>query len=198
MLKTIFEDYPQFKKVLSMDEVGYGCGAGDLYITGVILDTEFSHSEVKDSKKLSEKKREKIYNELKASDKLKSFTMIVPVEFINANGMVKSLNFGFSEVVKHFEGQYDAIFIDGSETRGIVTDKPMYEIVKGDNTYQNIACASVIAKVERDIYMTKMGEIYPEYDLGKNKGYLTPKHLQGLRTFGKCPIHRDQYVRNHI
>lgn len=198
MLKTGYEDFPQYNAILGIDEVGLGSGAGDLYIAGAILDKEFSHSEVKDSKKLSDKKREKIYGELKASPKLKSYTMIVPVEFINKYGLTKSLLYGFNSVIEHFEGQYDAIFIDGSDSKGVNANAPIHLFVKGDNLYQNIASASVIAKVERDRYMTQMSEVYPNYKFEKNKGYLVPDHISGLKLIGKCPIHRDQYVRNFV
>lgn len=199
MLKTGYEDFPEYNAILGIDEVGYGCGAGDLYVTGVILPKNYSNSELKDSKKLSEKKREKIYSDLMSTEGLIKYTSIIAVEYINANGIAHAMKTAFQDVIvtMYDKFEFDCVFIDGIDTRGIHCEANTITVVKGDNTYQNIAAASIIAKVERDRYMSNLDKTFPNYDLAKNKGYLTPKHLSGLKEFGKTIIHRDQYVRNH-
>ena len=198
MLKTGYEDYPQYNAILGMDEVGYGCGAGDLYVAGVILPKEYSNSELKDSKKItSEKKRKRISDDLLKSNIIYCIKS-VSVDYINEFGISQALKIAFQSVANELSGKYDAVFIDGIETRGLNVDADIITVVKGDNTFQNIAAASIIAKVHRDEYMVKMNDKYPGYDLASNKGYLTKNHLLGLKENGQIEIHRKQYVKNHI
>lgn len=197
-LKTGYEDYPQAKAILGIDECGYGCGAGSLYATGVILPIDYSNSEVRDSKKLSETKKNKVYSDLCSVDGLIKHTAIVSVEYINEHGMSKAMNKAFSEIIEVLSGQYDLVLIDGCEKRGLNISTPIHTVVKGDDVYQCIASASIISKVERDRYMINESIKYPNYALESNKGYLTAKHIQGLKTHGKTEIHRAQYVKNFI
>lgn len=198
MLKTGYEDYPQYNSILGIDEVGFGCGAGDLYVTGVILPKDYSNSELKDSKKLSEKKRDRIYDDLMAVDELIKYTTVVPVEFINGHGMAKAIKVAFQDIIDTLYGKYDCVFIDGIDARDLKCKTEYITVVKGDNTYQNIASASIIAKVERDRYMINESINYPAYQLEKNKGYLTQNHIKAIKEHGGEKIHRTQYIRNFV
>lgn len=200
MLKTGYEDYPQYDKILGIDEVGYGCGAGPIYICGSIIKKGVEFKNVKDSKKFSsEKLRKKVYDEVMANkDSVNYYVVKISVEDINQLGVSESMKMGVNTILSELDNEFDAVFMDGVDKRGINTEKPVIMIPKGDNLYQNIATASIIAKVERDEYMSKLNEEYPGYDLAKNKGYLTPNHINGLKTLGKTTIHRTKYVKNFI
>lgn len=200
MLKTGYDDFEQYENILGIDECGYGCGAGDIYAVGVILPKDYSNSELKDSKRITSlKKRERIYDELTNDPEIKYVIKKVSVDDINSLGVSKSMSNLFQSIVKHFENEIDAVFIDGIDSRGLDQfNVDCITVTKGDNTYQNIAAASIICKVARDRDMVELAKEYPGYDLENNKGYLTPKHIKGIKENGVKNIHRKIYVKNFI
>lgn len=201
MLKTGYEESGDFSynAILGIDECGYGCGAGDLFVCGVVLPKSYSNSELIDSKKIKSRvKMARIANELMINPDVKYTIERVSVSKINARGVVKALRSAVIRVIRTFSlsNACDAVFIDGVERYdGSV---PVINVIKGDNTYQNIAAASIICKYTRDTYMIDESKKYSGYDFENNKGYLTPKHIKALKEMGVTEIHREKYVEKII
>ena len=184
--------------ILGIDEVGRGPLAGPLVVGAVVLPENKSElswvAELKDSKKLTAKKREKlsaiIWEEAAACG-----LGWVSAEELNQVGIVEGLRLAARRAVEEVQkkhAKFSEIVIDGNmnfleETAlgGYVTT-----VVKGDDLIKEISAASIIAKVARDNYMRELGERYPEYSFGQHVGYGTKKHLEELKTFGACPEHR--------
>ena len=183
--------------IAGVDEVGRGPLAGPVVCACVIMPLDDLIDGVDDSKKLSEKKRE-AFSEL-IKEKAIAYSIceiderrIDEINILNATKecMVNAVN---SLKVKPEVLLVDALRLDGVD--GSIKQIP---IVKGDATSYNIACASIIAKVYRDNLMVQLDEKYPEYDLAKNKGYGTKKHIEAIKTFGAKEIHRRTFIKNFV
>lgn len=195
-LKTGYEDFPQYGNILGIDECGYGAGAGPLVISGVILPEYFSSPLMRDSKKLSEPKRREAV-ELINSVKVDSFIAHVSAKYINEHGVSKSMEECMRQITEHFKDKADFILMDGNKWFGN-TNIPHKTVIKGDDTYQCIAAASLIGKVKRDDYMVEVSKKHPNYGFESNKGYLTESHRNGILNFGSTQYHRTQYVESWL
>lgn len=184
----------EHKLIAGIDEVGRGPLAGPVVTACVIMPYDNMLEGVFDSKKLTAKKRDELYNKILSTAISYSITMesektIDEINILQAtkSSMTKSFN---SLSVKPNIVLVDAVKLD-------IPCKTM-PIVKGDSTSYAIACASIVAKVYRDRLMDKYSETYPMYDFASNKGYGTKKHIEALKTFGKCPIHRETFIGNFV
>ena len=184
----------QYNLIAGLDEVGRGPLAGPVVTACVIMPYDEMIDGVFDSKRVSAKKREKLYDlilekAIAYSITLESEKTIDEINILNATkkSMLNSYN---SLSIKPDVLLVDAVRLD--------VDCDTLPIVKGDMTSYAIACASIVAKVYRDRLMDKYNEQYPMYDFINNKGYGTKKHIEALRTFGKCPIHRDSFISNFV
>ena len=184
----------QYNLIAGLDEVGRGPLAGPVVTACVIMPYDEMIDGVFDSKRVSAKKREKLYDlilekAIAYSITLESEKTIDEINILNATkkSMLNSYN---SLTIKPNVLLVDAVKLD--------VDCDTLPIVKGDMTSYAIACASIVAKVYRDRLMDKYHEQYPMYDFINNKGYGTKKHIEALRTFGKCPIHRDSFISNFV
>ncbi len=170
------------------DEAGRGCLAGDLFAAAVILPPDFSHPQLNDSKKMSEKRRAELRTIIEreaiawAVQPL-SAARIDEINILNASFEAMSL------AAEQLDPAPQLLSIDGNRFRTHLTI-PYNCIVKGDGKYANIAAASVLAKTYRDEYMLRIAEEFPEYGWQKNKGYPTRDHRLAIREFGLSPYHR--------
>ncbi|MDR3214926.1 MAG: ribonuclease HII [Bacilli bacterium] len=179
----------KYDYLCGIDEVGRGCLAGPLVVCGVIMKYDEILEEVKDSKKLSLKKREQLEKEIKAHC-IEYFILEVDVKTIDAKNIYQATKDAMNEIA--LLTNYENILIL-SDAMPLVVDNHL-SIIKGDNTSYAIACASILAKVYRDKLMTFLDYTYPQYDFKHNKGYGTKKHLEALSNNGYLKnIHRTSF-----
>lgn len=200
----MYQFYEEGKLEIGIDEVGRGCLFGPVYSAGVIwLQEELDDNlNIKDSKKCSEKKRNYLYNYIK--ENAISYTIqSISNEDIDKYNILEStyncMHLCLDDISSNID--YDTILVDGDKFR------PYYNkyngdfmkhicVTGGDNKYKSIACASILAKVERDNYILKLCEQYPElkkYDIHNNKGYGTKKHIDAIKEYGITKWHRNTF-----
>ncbi len=178
--------------ICGVDEAGRGPLAGPVYACAIIMKDDFIIPEVNDSKKLSEKKREALYDLIleNALDYSVAFVDEKEIDEINIlNATMKAMEMA----INGLSIKPDLALIDGNQNRGISIDNRT--VIKGDSLSYNIAAASIIAKVSRDRYIVEMDEKYPEYGFKKHKGYGTKEHMDAIREFGPCEIHRRSFLK---
>jgi len=180
--------------ICGIDEVGRGCLAGPVYSAAVVLDqnTNFESkdfNEINDSKKLSEKKREKLFDYI--IDISKFGIGICTVEEIDHLGIQEAVKVSMIRAVESLEIQPDHLLIDNMK---LELDIPQTSIIKGDQISKSISSASIIAKVSRDNLMkNQISNNYPMYKFEKNKGYGTKEHMDAIKTFGITKQHRKSF-----
>jgi len=174
-----------------VDEAGRGPLAGDVYAAAVILNPDNYIEGLNDSKKLSEKKREKLYDEIieKAEDYCIARATIAEIEEIN---ILNAAMLAMKRAVLGLETKPTLVLADGNKTPDVPCE--VRAVVKGDGNSASIAAASILAKVTRDRYMLEMAEKYPEYGFEKHKGYGTKLHREKILELGPCPIHRPSFL----
>lgn len=197
-LKEIEKDLYQkgFQKICGIDEAGRGPLAGPVVIAGVIMPPDSMIEGVNDSKKVSEKKREKLYD-LIIEEAISYSVAIIGQDIIDEINILNATKQGVTKVVEGLEIKPDLIIVDALthiNTKGI----PYQSIIKGDAKCYNIAVASIIAKVTRDRIMRQWDEIYPQYGFLAHKGYGTAKHITAIKEYGLCPIHRRSFTKNFV
>lgn len=175
-----------------VDEAGRGPLAGDVYAAAVILNPDNYIEGLNDSKKLSEKKREKLYDEIieKAEDYCIARATIAEIEEIN---ILNAAMLAMKRAVLGLETKPTLVLADGNKTPDVPCE--VRAVVKGDGNSASIAAASILAKVTRDRYMLEMAEKYPEYGFEKHKGYGTKLHREKILELGPCPIHRPSFLK---
>lgn len=192
MIKEI-EIIKKSKKILytaGLDEAGAGCGAGDLVVAAVILDPEKPIAGLNDSKKLSESKRESLY-ELIIRDAIDYAIINISPNEIDKINIFNARMLGFKKAIKELKKVEYAI-IDGNKIPDGLNITVDF-LVKGDEKLECISAASILAKVTRDRLIIEQSKKYNKYDFEKNKGYLTKSHLDALKKYGPCEIHRFSY-----
>lgn len=175
--------------VLGIDEAGRGPIAGPLVVAGVCFPKGYEHEFIYDSKKISEKKREELFEVIK-KDALYYTIEIVDEAFIDEYNIYRATQKTMERIVYECK-VCDAVLSDAMPLPNI--DKPYQALVKGDQKSVSIAAASILAKVTRDRIMVEYDKTYPEYGFKKHKGYPTKQHLDALNTYGVLPIHRRSY-----
>jgi len=181
-----------YRRVAGIDEAGRGPLAGPVSAAAVILPSDFSHDLLDDSKKLTEKRRELLYEELTVRDDVLWALSYAEVDEIERINILKATHAAMARAAESLAPLPDYCLIDGLP----VPDFPLESegIVKGDGKSLSIAAASIVAKVSRDRLMLKYAETYPEYGFERHKGYGTKLHLEALREHGPCPIHRKTFA----
>lgn len=174
-----------------VDEAGRGPLAGDVYAAAVILNPDNYIEGLNDSKKLSEKKREKLYDEIieKAEDYCIARATIAEIEEIN---ILNAAMLAMKRAVLGLATKPTLVLADGNKTPDVPCE--VRAVVKGDGNSASIAAASILAKVTRDRYMLEMAKKYPEYGFEKHKGYGTKLHREKILELGPCPIHRPSFL----
>ena len=181
----------EYGVICGIDEAGRGPLAGDVYAAAVILPNNVVIEGINDSKKLSEKKREQLYDEIIEKAEAYCIATATPAEIDELN----ILNATMLAMTRAFDGltvKPDIVFIDGNKTPNLSVKAE--SIVKGDATSASIAAASILAKVARDRYMKQMAQKYPEYMFDKHKGYGTKLHYECLDRYGASDIHRKSFL----
>lgn len=185
-----------FNNICGIDEAGRGPLAGPVVVAGVIMPKDSMIEGVNDSKKVSEKKREKLYD-LILEEAISYSVAIIGQDIIDEINILNATKQGVTQVVEGLDIRPDLILVDALthiNTKGV----PYESIIKGDAKCYNIAAASIIAKVTRDRIMRQWDEIYPQYGFVNHKGYGTSKHIEAIKEYGLCPIHRRSFTKNFI
>lgn len=175
-----------------IDEAGRGPLAGPVVAAAVILPKNFELDGINDSKKLNNTKRLILYNKLIEELDCYAIGIIEPQEIDKINILRASLK-AMKIAVNNLEKSPDYLLVDGNHR--IPMPIPQELIIKGDGKCTSIAAASIIAKVTRDRIMENYHNEYPQYNFTKHKGYPTKEHIEALKKFGACPIHRRSYSR---
>ena len=184
------------KYIAGIDEAGRGPLAGPVVIGCVIMPQDSFIEYVNDSKKVSETKREMLYDKIK-NEAIAWSTGIVWQDEIDEINILNATKKALTMAIDNLKVKPDKIIVDALdkiETRGI----PYISVIKGDAKIYSISAASIIAKVTRDRIMREYDEIYPEYGFSGHKGYGTAKHIQAIKEHGICSLHRKSFVKNFI
>jgi ribonuclease HII len=191
MKQTHFNfDTFDFTNLCGIDEAGRGPWAGPMSIAGVRFKTDIKHIKelviLNDSKKLTEKKRDLLFNIIKeVSD---YHIVIIDNKQIDSLGISTCLKNGITEIISNIKS--DDYLMDGNTSFGI---KNLKHLIKADGKIPEVSAASILAKVSRDRAMIEMGKKYPQYEFHKHKGYGTKAHLEAIKKYGKCELHRRSY-----
>ena len=181
-----------YKAVCGVDEAGRGPLAGPVCAAAVILPENTVIEGVNDSKKLSEKKREALFDVIK--EQVLSYSIaFASVEEIEEVNILNATMLAMKRAVEGLDVKADYAMIDGNRLPDLSIDSEF--IVKGDAKSMSIACASILAKVSRDRLLYKYAEEYPEYLFDKHKGYGTKAHVEAIKKYGPCPYHRLSFLK---
>jgi ribonuclease HII len=182
-----------FKLIAGVDEVGRGPLAGPVVAAAVILGEGVVIPGVNDSKKLSEEKREYLYEEIKSKALCYSIG-IVDEKTIDEINILNATYLAMKKALEGLNHKPDYILLDAVTLKDI--DIPQKGIIKGDSLSLSIAAASIIAKVERDRIISGYDEIYPNFSFSKHKGYGTSEHIECIKKYGLLPVHRRSFTKN--
>ena len=188
MLKLKFSDY---KIECGTDEAGRGCLAGPVTAAAVILKKNFLNNDIDDSKKISKKNRNKLKEIIEKEALEFSFTHIFPKKIDEINILNASI-LAMQKSIGKLATKIDFIIVDGNKFKSY-KNIPHQSIIKGDEKFLSIAAASIIAKTERDNYMNKIHNEYPQYGWDKNKGYPTKFHKKAILKYGITKYHRKSF-----
>lgn len=173
------------------DEAGRGCLAGAVYAAAVILPKDYENEMLNDSKKLSEKKRYLLREQIERDALAWAVGVVTPQEIDEINILNASF-LAMHRALDQLKLRPEALLIDGNRFKPY-HDTPHTTVVKGDGKYMSIAAASILAKTYRDDYMMRLHEEYPQYHWDSNKGYPAKAHRQAIREYGVSPYHRMSY-----
>ncbi len=177
--------------IVGVDEAGRGPLAGPVVAAAVIFPRAYINNEINDSKQLSEKKREQLFEIIK-KDALAYGIGIVSADKIDEVNIYEATKIAMKEAINNLKHDYDLILTDAMKLDGF--DKPVVDIIKGDAKALPIAAASIIAKVTRDHMMNALAKEYPNYGFENHKGYGTKVHLEALKRYGPIKhVHRFTY-----
>lgn len=185
-----------FNFICGIDEAGRGPLAGPVVVASVIMPADSMIEGVNDSKKVSEKKREKIYDQI-IEEAISYGVGIIGQDEIDEINILNATKKGLTMSLQELTQKPDLILVDALthiDTLGI----PYDSIIKGDAKCYSISAASIIAKVTRDRIMREWDKVYPEYGFEKHKGYGTATHISAIKQYGLCPIHRKSFTTHFI
>lgn len=174
------------------DEAGRGCLAGPVVAAAVILPKKFKAPALNDSKKLSEKKREQLREQIEGEALAYAVSFVYPPEIDEINILQASFT-AMHRAVEQLSVRPEFLAIDGNRFRPYPEIEHVC-VIKGDGKYANIAAASILAKTYRDAYMKKVALEFPEYQWEKNKGYPTAAHRKAIEIYGSCSLHRKSFT----
>ncbi|MGC6464808.1 MAG: ribonuclease HII [Akkermansiaceae bacterium] len=186
------KEHASLGEVVGIDEAGRGPLAGPVSVGAAIVPPNFSHPLIDDSKKLTEKKREALYDELCEREDLRWAVCLIEAEEVDELNVLRATHVGMARAVEKLGVDPGMCLIDGLKVPGF--PHPHVGIVKGDSKSLSIATASIFAKVTRDRVMREAAIRFPEYGFERHKGYGTKAHLEALREHGPCPLHRRSFA----
>ncbi len=185
-----------YKYICGIDEAGRGPLAGPVVVASVIMPENSMIEGVNDSKKVSEKKREKLYD-LILEEAISYGVGIIGQDEIDEINILNATKKGLTTSLKELIQKPDLIIVDAL-THIDTLGTPYESIIKGDAKCYSISAASIIAKVTRDRIMREWDKIYPQYGFAQHKGYGTSAHINALKEYGPCPLHRKTFIKNFI
>lgn len=199
-IKREYEDklFEKYNLLCGIDEVGRGCLFGDVVSAAVILPKDSNILGINDSKKLTEKKREKLYIEI-LNEAIAVGIGRVEVEIIDKINIKNAAKLSMLKAINNLRDREnkiirpDYLLVDAEH---LEIDIPQLDIVKGDENSYTIAAASIVAKVYRDNLCKKWDELYPNYGIKKHKGYATKYHREALKSYGPSEMHRKSFLNN--
>jgi ribonuclease HII len=194
-MKKYEKEYSQYDYICGIDEVGRGPLAGPVVAGAVILPKDCDILYLNDSKKLSEKKRDELYEQIMEKAIAVGIGMVGP-NIIDEINILQATYEAMRIAVKNLKVIPDILLNDAVTIPGITIKQ--VPIIKGDAKSVSIAAASIIAKVTRDRLMKEYDELMPQYSFGENKGYGTNMHIEALRKYGASPLHRSTFIKNFI
>ncbi|MBR2011311.1 MAG: ribonuclease HII [Clostridia bacterium] len=181
-----------YTAICGVDEAGRGPLCGPVAAAACILPTGIVIEGLNDSKKLSEKKREQLFDEI--CEKAIAYCVVLgSVEEINETDILSTTLHAMRRAIEGLQVKADFALIDGNQTRGFTI--PCRAVVHGDAVSPSIAAASILAKVTRDRLCLELDAAHPEYGIAKHKGYGTKAHMDALRKYGPCEIYRTKFIR---
>ena len=181
--------------IAGIDEAGRGPLAGPVCAAAVILPAGLRIDGINDSKKLSEKKREKLYDEI--TEKALAYSVeFVWQDTIDEINIRQATHLAMQNAADKLKIRPDLLIVDGIDK--FPFNIPSEYIIKGDARSQSIAAASILAKVTRDRYMISIDDKYPEYMFKKHKGYATKIHMEAIRKYGLCELHRRTFITDKV
>lgn len=179
-----------YQYIAGTDEAGRGPLAGPLVVAAVVLPNDYDNSQIDDSKKVSPKKREELYD-LIIEKALAYSIVIIDVETIDKINIYAAARKGMMDAISSLSCPVDAVLTDAMPFPNY--PKPVLPLVHGDALSQSIAAASILAKVTRDRIMLELDEQYPQYGFKTNMGYGTKKHIEAIKEYGFTSVHRKTY-----
>lgn len=187
--KELRKEYPV---ICGIDEAGRGPLAGDVYAAAVILSDDVLINYLNDSKKISEKRRELLFDEIK--EKADAYCIATAsVKEIDELNILQATMLAMKRACEGLNRKIDLALIDGNRLPDLECQSRY--VIKGDATSASISAASVLAKVARDRYMRELAEKYPQYEFDKHKGYGTKLHYEKLEKFGISEVHRKTFLK---
>lgn len=195
-MKTFeYQYWKDYDYVCGIDEVGRGPLAGPVMAAAVIFPKDVNLLYLNDSKQLSEKKREELYEEIKETA-IAYAIGIADVTTIDDINILQADYVAMRQAISKLKVE-PQILLNDAVTIPLVK-MPQVPIIKGDTKSISIAAASILAKVERDRLMCIYDEMYPEYGFARNKGYGSAEHIEAIRKYGPCEIHRRSFIKNFV
>ena len=183
---------PSVKLIVGIDEAGRGPLAGPVYAAAVVFPASFENEEINDSKKLSPKKRERLFSLIK-KQALGYGIASVSAEEIDRINIYEATKVAMMDALSQIKVPYDLVITDAMPLKGVKV--PLVAMIKGDANCLNVAAASILAKVSRDHYLEELDHQYPQYGFKKHKGYGTKQHLAALAAYGPIPgVHRKTFA----
>jgi len=194
-LKRYEREYADYAYICGIDEVGRGPLAGPVVAGAVILPKDCDILYINDSKKLSEKKREELYDIIMEKAVACAVGYATP-ERIDEINILQATYEAMREAISKLEPAPTLLLNDAVKIPGV--EIPQVSIIKGDAKSISIGAASIIAKVTRDRLMVEYDKVFPEYDFAGNKGYGSAAHIEALKKYGPTPIHRRSFIKNFV
>ena len=193
------KEYAQYTHICGIDEVGRGPLAGPVVACAVVLPKDVTILYLNDSKKLSEKKRELLYDEIMEKAVAVGIGAVGPARIDEINilqATYEAMRMAIEDLTGKLGKKPDLLLNDAVTIPEV--DIPQVPIIKGDAKSISIAAASIVAKVTRDHLMIEYDQVLPGYDIAKNKGYGTKAHIAGLKELGATPIHRKTFITHFV
>ena len=188
------KNFSEYKLIAGIDEAGRGPLAGPVVCACVVMPLNERIDDINDSKKLTERKRESLFD--KILETAIAYSIVeVDEKTIDEINILNATKLGMKRALENLSIEPDIVLTDAVK---IDTKIKQENIIKGDALSYNIASASILAKVHRDRLMKALDGEYPEYQFAKHKGYGTKAHIEALKKYGKCEIHRETFVKNFV
>ena len=193
MLENVYEKmlWPSGELVMGIDEAGRGPLCGPLVVACVIFDKDYQNDAINDSKKLSEKKRQKLFMEIIKDARYYAFRIVEPKEIDTLNIYAAT-----KKAMEELSRSTDLHQLTITDAMPLGRENAI-PIIKGDAKSISIAAASIVAKVTRDRMMVEYDSVLPGYDFASNKGYGSAEHIAALKALGPSPIHRRSFIKNY-